>query len=241
MNVPEKSGSGYLVEEQAMLTQQTPRCVLTVVKPPAASSNDVPQISDDEMLDRLRLGDRSVGKVFYWRVRPVVARTVRRLLGRMDQEAADLVQVALMQLIETIRRYRGECPLDAWIASVSANCIYKHIRRRRLERTLFLTTLPQSDELDPRDRDALPSEVIEAREIVVRLGDHLAKINAERAWVYLLHDVEGYSLEEIAHITGTSTASAQSRLSRGRSDLRRRIAKDPTLAILLKREGSNRD
>ena len=224
-----------------MLSQQNPRYVLTVVPPPAASSNDVPRISDDAMLARLRLGDRSVGKAFYWRVRPIVARTVRRLLGHMDQEATDLVQIALVQLIETIRRYRGECPLDAWIASVSANVIYKHIRRRRLERSLFLTKLPRADDLDLSDRDALPSDVVEAREMVMRLGHHLAKINAERAWVYLLHDVEGYSLEEIAHITGTSTVSAQSRLSRGRRDLRRRIAKDPTLAILLKKEGCNCD
>src|SRR5450432_4148222 len=97
--------------------------------------------SDDEILGALRRGDEGIAADFYWRVKPVVDRTVRRLLGRLDSDGEDMVQVALMQLIESLPSYRGECPLDAWVSAVSANVVYKHIRRRRLERNIFAATL----------------------------------------------------------------------------------------------------
>ena len=102
---------------------------------------------DDEILGALRRGDDHVAADFYWRVKPVVDRTVRRLSGRLDSDCEDLVQVALIQLIESMPSYRGECPLDAWASAVSANVVYKHIRRRRLERNIFAATLGDDDEL----------------------------------------------------------------------------------------------
>jgi RNA polymerase sigma-70 factor (ECF subfamily) len=211
---------------------------------PEGGDADERRLTDDEILAGLRRGDPAVAKAFYLRVRPIVARTVRRLLGRLDQDCADLVQVALIQLIEAIPRYRGECPLDGWVASVSANVIYKHIRRRRLERSLFLGAVASDDEEVPGEiAGSLPSQTIEARQIATQIGAHLMAMNPDRAWAYMLHDVGGYSLEEIAHIAGISTAAAQSRLSRGRRELHQRLAADPSLGPLLKetRKETQRD
>ena len=64
-------------------------------------------------------------------------------------------------------------------------------------------------------------------------------MNADRAWAFLLHDVCGYSLEEIGEICQISAAAAQCRLVRGRRELHDRIAADPTLAELLDGRGSD--
>jgi len=193
-----------------------------------------PSRSDDEILAGLRRGDLDVAEDFYWRVKPVVDRTVRRLLGRMDRDGEDLVQIALIQLIESVAGYRGECALDAWVSTVSAHVVYKHIRRRRLERTIFAAALEEDEELvsSPRSSGA---EATSLREALRQIAEHLASMREDRSWAFLLHDVCGYSLDEVAHICGISVVAAQSRLVRGRREIHDRIAADPRLAEILDR------
>ena len=68
------------------------------------------------------------------------------------------------------------------------------------------------------------------RSLVARLRAHLATMDAEKSWTFLLHDVCGYDLREIAEITGVSMAAAQTRLSRGRRALHDLIGADSELA-----------
>ena len=193
-----------------------------------------PLRNDDEILAGVRRGDAGLAEDFYWRVKPTVDRTVRRLLGRLDCDGDDLVQMALIQLIESVTGYRGECPLDAWVSAVSANVVYKHIRRRRLERTIFAAALEGDEEIAVSPK--LSSvEAAQLREALRQIADHLTTMRPDRAWAFLLHDVCGYSLDEVAHICDVSVVAAQSRLVRGRRDVHDRIAADPRLAEILDR------
>jgi RNA polymerase sigma-70 factor, ECF subfamily len=201
---------------------------------PAADAQRRPARSDDEILSGLRRGDARVADDFYWRVKPTVDRTVRRLLGRLDRDGEDLVQIALVQLIESVTGYRGDCPLDAWASAVSAHVVYKHIRRRRLERSIFAAALEDDEEIACGPRSA-GGETASLREALRQIGDHLVAMRSDRAWAFLLHDVCGYSLDEVAHICGVSVVAAQSRLVRGRREIHQKIAADPRLAAILER------
>jgi RNA polymerase sigma-70 factor (ECF subfamily) len=222
-----------------MMSNSKVRPTLTLVPPEGLAADPGPQRSDVQLLAGLRRGDPQMAADFYWRVRPVVGRTVRRLLGRLDQDGEDIAQLTMIQLIEALPRYRGDCPLDAWVSAVSANVVYKHIRRRRLERSLFASPIADDGGTSDIPHPAAPGAAIAARELMSRIGRHLGAMNADRAWAFLLHDVCGYSLEEIGEICQISAAAAQSRLVRGRRELHDRIAADPTLAELLDGRGSD--
>ena len=197
--------------------------ILRLVKDaePAALTAEV--LDDARLVAAVRSGNASMAGAFHDQTRPVIQRTVRRLLGSSDSDFDDLVQISMIELIRSLDRFRGECSLDTWAAAVTSNIVYKHLRRRGLENGLFARKMPE------RLPHATHQEPI-LRSLISRVCEHLQSISPERAWAFLFHDVYGYSLEEIAKMTGTTVAAIQSRLARGRREMHQRIADDPEFA-----------
>jgi RNA polymerase sigma-70 factor (ECF subfamily) len=190
-----------------------------------------PSLDDSELLSALRRGDASAAASLHDRVRPVVDRTVRRLLGARDIDCEDVAQLVMIELVTTIDRYRGDCSLDSWTSTIAAHVVYKHIRRRRTERRIFGAL--DTDLLAVARSSSRPGQEVMMRDVVRRVREHLEAMDETKAWTFLLHDVSGYDLREIAQITGVSVAAAQTRLVRGRRELHERIGNDPSLANLL--------
>jgi RNA polymerase sigma-70 factor (ECF subfamily) len=226
------------------MARLSPPARLRLVEPastPAASAAPeaslAPQIDDSELLNAVRSGDDWAASAFCRRVRPRIEMTIHRLLGRRDNDVNDLVQVSLLEMVQTIDRFRGECSLDTWTGTVTAHAVFKHIRRRRLERKTF-----EHDE--PADEQAASAEMgaqLVSRDLLQRVRGHLAGMDEDRAWAFLLHDVCGFDLREASRIMDVSVAAAQKRLVRGRHELRARLAEDPELAEMLVEAEGTRD
>jgi RNA polymerase sigma-70 factor (ECF subfamily) len=192
----------------------------------APRSRGVP-LDDAEILAALRAHDTDAATTFHDRVRPQVDRAILRLLGRRDVDHEDLVQLSLIELIYSIDRFRGECSLDSWTATVTAHVVYKHLRRRGAERRIF--AVPPAA-LETAATAPGPSSDAMLRGLVSRVRKHLEAIAPAKAWAFVLHDVCGYDLREAATIMEVSVAAAQQRLVRGRRELHELIAADPELA-----------
>jgi RNA polymerase sigma-70 factor (ECF subfamily) len=111
---------------------------------------------------------------------------------------------------------------------ITARLISKHIRRRKFERRVF-------GALDAHLLAGTSRSMRQAtlRSTVRRVLAHLNAIDKGKAWAFVLHDVYGYDLREIAKITDVSVAAAQARLVRGRREVHELIADDPELAHAL--------
>jgi RNA polymerase sigma-70 factor, ECF subfamily len=199
---------------------------LRLVKGKSGAAEPPASEADGTLLEAVRNGDTAAAATFHDRVRPVVERTLGRLLGARDPDHEDLAQQALIDLVLSLVRFRGECPLDAWAAVIAARTVYKHIRRRRIERRLFV--LSEHESFDRPDRAASGTALL--RNSIRRVEKHLEEMDKNRAWTYVLHDVHGFSLKEISEITKVSVAAVQSRLVRGRREMHQRIVDDPDLA-----------
>jgi len=214
-----------------LVADERPRAV----DPPPSVPAVAPNLLDDaEILGACRRGDAAAAAALHRRVRPIVDAAIARLLGRKDSRFEDLSQIAMIEIVRSIARFRGECSLDTWTGRVTAHVLFKELRRRKLERRVFVSTEPDDDV--PASGDACA--VAEATSALRRVRAHLAELDPVKAWTLLLHDAGGYDLKEIAEITDASVAAAQSRLVRGRAELQARLEADPELAELLTRRGA---
>ena len=182
--------------------------------------------SDEALLAGVRDGDESFAGAFCERIWPTVVQTVRRLLGGKDHELDDVAQISVMEALSSVKRYRGESGLDPWVRTVTAHTVYKHLRRRGFERRLFTHLEAAATEAS---RGPGPVAITREREAVSRVLSHVAKLDEDKATAWVLHDVYGHDMKEIAEITGVSESAAQSRLSRGRRELHDRLGHDPSL------------
>ncbi len=193
----------------------------------------VPSLDDHELVAAVRAGDGEAAAAFYGRLRPRLEATVLRLLGRRDTEHEDFLQHALVEIVRSLARYRGECSLEGWAIAITARIVYKRLRQRSRDRRVFA-----HDSLDDGPSPASSSDRIAiARDLCSRIRRHLDAIDEDKAWAFLLHDVCGFDLREISEITGASVSAAQTRLVRGRRELHERMARDPELAAELEDSG----
>lgn len=197
--------------------------------------------SSREADDAALIADVIAGKperaaAFCQRVWRPVDRTVRRLLGRDDNDFEDLVQLAVIELIHSVGNFRGDGSLDSWVSAVTAHVVYRQIRRRGMDR---LVPIEAIDEQAQEASSSTGESGLAERQTLARVVRHLERIGEKLAWAFLLHDVFGYGLRDVAQIVGSSEAAAQSRLVRGRRRLHELIAADPDLADL--RDGLPRD
>jgi len=175
-----------------------------VTELPAASFQD-----DVELVRRARQGDRWAEEALYRRHVRAVTNAVTRLLGR-TAEADDVVQDTFLRALERIDDVRDGVAFRAWIQRIAVTLCHRRFRRRKLLRAFGM---------DRGDDDAVlaasaiegsrPDLVSELREID-RTLDTLS-LAARSAWI--LHRVEGWTLEETADALSVSLATAKRRLA----------------------------
>jgi RNA polymerase sigma factor (sigma-70 family) len=187
-------------------------------------------LDDRALVAAAKTGNPAIASMLCDRLWPQVDRSIRRLVGASDIDRDDLSQLAMIEVVSTIDRYRADCSLDSWTQAVTANVVFKHLRRRRLERRVFSDLLVD---------DAVVGSSVHVerrsatREALARVAAHLDDMNEGRAWAFVLHDLLGYDLREVAQITKSSVAATQSRLVRGRREVHERIGRDGDLGEVL--------
>jgi RNA polymerase sigma-70 factor (ECF subfamily) len=183
-----------------------------------------PVISDEELVEGVRNGNEAVAVKLYDHLFSTVDRTLYRVLGQRGPDHADLVQQAFEQVVLTVSRHAFAhlCSLKTWAARVSTNVALNSLRARRRERAVIdWTRDPDSDGMLQGSRD--PTNQLDSRSQLERVRRLLSDMNPAQVEALLLHDVLGHDLGEIALMLRISVPAAQSRLFRGRRELRRRI------------------
>lgn len=187
--------------------------------------SDEPWPDDDDLVRGVLAGDRLVCSALYDRLIGVVERTLYRVLGERSTDHDDLVQSAFEQIIETLQRgrYQGRCSLVGWASVIGTHLALNQIRARRRERRVIDRRLALDDAAAEHTSDADPDREADVRRQLELLRRCLADLPESRAVPVVLHDVLGHDLREVAALLSVSESAAQSRLVRGRTELKKQM------------------
>ena len=184
--------------------------------------------SDEAVLAAFARRDRRAAEMVYDHLIGVVDATLYRVVGRRESDHDDLVQSTFEQIIVTLSRDRfaGGCTLRGWAASIACHVGLNAIRSRRRARRVFAAAADADVVAEMRASAANPEAEALARTELHRLRTHLADMDPDRAETIVIHDVFGFSLAETAKLMSVSLSAAQSRLVRGRREIRARMGGD---------------
>lgn len=174
-------------------------------------------------------GDTEAFGSLYTMYEKLVYNTVR-LKVNSAEDAFDLSQEVFLKIWKSIGRYRGDCRFSTWVYKICVNACLDFLRHAKISTAEQMPTYTDRDgdeiEIEFADEtvDSSPEGMFEKHETVRLVRDAITKLSPEAREVVLLRDIEGYSYDEIAAMTGLEIGTVKSRLNRARGHLRELLA-----------------
>src|SRR5262249_35816310 len=159
---------------------------------PGSPSPSSPALSDtspdavDDVVRRAQTGDVEAFETLYRSHCAPIFALCRRMIG--DEHAArDLVQDVFVRAWQRLPTFRGQSALGTWLHRLAVNVVLEQLRSTKRELARFI-----DDDAD----DSLPARP-SSPDARIDLDRALAKLPTGARTVFVLHDVHGYSHDEI--------------------------------------------
>jgi RNA polymerase sigma factor (sigma-70 family) len=163
--------------------------------------------SDLTIARRAVTGDSETFLNLYRQNLPRIYAVCLRIVANREQ-AEEVTQQALIRTWQTLGSYRGESPLSAWIHRIAANAALDYLRaRNRLAKRVEFT-----DNLEVFEKPDLSSP----RENQMDMEQAIAALPPQARAVVVLHDIEGYSHNEISSMLGIAAGTSKAHLHAAR-------------------------
>lgn len=167
----------------------------------------------DTLASRAQTGDTRAFELLAAGVAPHGHRLAWRLLGDADQ-AADVLQDFLIRLMRVLDRYDPRRPFLPWALRIVSRLALDQLRHRsRLQETSLEAA-----------RDALAPTAQRPDMLLDAADSHLALLR-------LCRDLEGFSVDEIAGMTGAAASTVRVHLARARLRLRNALQADDSKEV----------
>lgn len=171
-------------------------------------------MDEQQLIDRVLSGDPSAERVFYDRHVDRVWRLAYRFTGDSDL-AQDVVQETFVRAFEKLGTFRRESALATWVTAVATSTALNTLRKVKR----FRGHVP----LEDAEQLAQPGKRSEP-DLKERMAAAIAGLPEGYRTVFLMHDVEGYTHEEIGTALGVQSGTSKAQLFRARARLREALA-----------------
>src|SRR5690554_1048678 len=144
-------------------------------------------MTEHDLIEQAEQGSADAIDALYRRHASRVYSVVRRLTGD-DAQAEDAAQETWLRVMRSLPTFRGQAMFSTWLHRIAVNCALYGRRKRernRLRELQLQETLPA-----PTGAESTPLLRVRLEQAIDQLPEGMRR-------VLVLHDVEGYTHEEI--------------------------------------------
>lgn len=174
-------------------------------------------MNDAELIIQVLKGNRNAFAFLVNRYQKLVVHITGRLIQRQD-ELEDVCQEVFMKVYQNLGKYRNECKLSTWIATIAYNTSINYLRKFK-----------KGDEVNPDDSAALrnltdlkPADY-EKTDLHRYLREQIELLPVQYRTVLTLFHLEEFSYQEIEQITGMPEGTVKSYLFRAKAVLKEKL------------------
>jgi RNA polymerase sigma-70 factor (ECF subfamily) len=187
------------------------------------------ELGDLELLDAHRAGDPDAFGVLFTRHRDRLWAVALRTTGNPD-DAGDALQEAMISAFRRAGSFRGDALVTTWLHRIVVNASLDRLRRNKVR-----AAQPLPDDLEEyAGRGDVTPDAAADPEAQAVLSDRrsavvaaLERLPPDQKAAIVLVDLEGFPVDEVAHILDCPPGTVKSRCARGRA----------RLAVLLRESG----
>ncbi len=163
---------------------------------------------------RCQRGDQDAFRELFEEYVSGVYRHLNLLIGP-GPDVDDLVQLVFLNIFNSIKRFRGQSAFSTWLFRITVNVARQEIRVRGRKRRIG-KAVNEVGKVQTSAVDSTPEKQLLVQLQIYEILNHLS---AKKRETYVLYTYEGYSLEEIANLLGSSVSTIGSRLQSARKEI----------------------
>jgi len=174
-------------------------------------------MNDSELISQILNGNMNAFTFLVNRYQKLVVHITGRLIQRHD-ELEDVCQEVFLKVYQNLGKYRNECKLSTWIATIAYNTSINYLRKFK-----------KGDEVNPDDSAALRnltdyrSENYEQTDLHRYIREQIELLPVQYRTVLTLFHLEEFSYQEIEQITGMPEGTIKSYLFRAKALLKEKL------------------
>jgi len=172
-------------------------------------------VSESQLVARAIQGDQAAQRELYDAHVDRVYRLAFRVAGD-DDLARDFTQEAFIRAFDRLSTFRRESSFGTWLYTIAMSVSLNGIRSVKRLRTKEVS-IDAAETLGTKERIADP-------DLKDRLKKAIEDLPPGYRTVFLMHDLEGYTHEEIGEVLGIQSGTSKAQLFRARARLREVLA-----------------
>jgi RNA polymerase sigma-70 factor (ECF subfamily) len=183
----------------------------------------LPASYSPELIELCRRGDRAALQQVLRNEGPYVQRVLTRIVGTKES-VEDLLQLTFEHALRAFPSFRGEASVRTWLTRIAVRTAMHELKHPARKRRAALEVIEGGLSAASPSQ---PQREAEMRSRLASLYEHLAKLEPAQRTAFVLFQVEGRSMEEVAALMDSNLSTTKSRVMWARRKLFDRLRKDP--------------